>query len=174
MKKEVFKLTEEGKKKLEAEHEDLISVQRPKNIEAIKEARAQGDLSENADYDAARDEQARIEGRIIEIETILKNCQIIGKDDSENQDAVEVGKTIRIEFLHNGKQAEYTIVGTIEANPFENKISDVSPLGQEVTSTVLDENGKRVPKYHKGDIASYVTEANKAMKVKILDVKIPD
>ncbi len=169
MKKEVYKLTEEGKARLEAEHEDLISVQRPRNVEAIKEARAQGDLSENADYDAARDEQARIEGRILEIETILKNCIIISKDDSENVDAVEVGKTVEIEFLATQMKAKYTIVGTIEANPFENKISDASPLGLELTSTVVVE-GKTYPKYHKGDVAVYTTESGRQIKVKIVDV----
>ena len=171
MKKEVFKLTEEGKKKLELEYEDLISVQRPRNIEAIKEARAQGDLSENADYDAARDEQARIEGRIVEIETILKNCVIIkGEADA---DAVEVGKTVEIEFIGMNLVKKYTIVGTIEANPFENKISDASPIGAELTKTITVD-GKQVPKYRKGDVATYTTEQGKQLTIKILNVSLSE
>ena len=168
MKKETFKLTEEGKKKLELELDDLISVQRPRNIEAIQEARAQGDLSENADYDAARDEQARIEARVKELEAILKNCEII-KGDS-NADSVEVGKTVTIKFVKTGLVNKFTIVCTIEANPFENKISDASPLCAELTRTVTGENGKPQPKYNKGDSVTYVTEAGKTVEIEILDV----
>lgn len=168
MKKEVFKLTEEGKKRLEEELKDLVDVQRPNNVIAIQEARAQGDLSENADYDAARDEQARIEARILEIETILKNCVIINANDA---DSVEVGKTITIEFLDRKEVREYALVGTIEADPFNGKISDASALGAELTKTIV-EDGKAKPKYHKGDVVTYVTEKGKAITIKVLDVVV--
>ena len=86
--KRVFELTQEGVDKLKDELTDLIDNKRPQNLEMLKEARAQGDLSENADYDAARNEQARIEARISEIENILKNVKII---KTSNKDVVEIG-----------------------------------------------------------------------------------
>lgn len=171
MKEEVYKLTEEGKAKLEFEREDLISVQRPRNIEALKEARAQGDLSENADYDAARNEQARIEGRVLEIENVLKNCVII--EAEKHPGYVEVGKKVKVEFVGLGKIEEYTIVGTIEADPFENKISDASPIGVELTKTVVV-GTENFPKYKKGDICHFTTDQGKRMEIKILDVTLPE
>ena len=171
MSKKDILLTSEGFLELEEELNNLKNVRRPRVIEAIKDARAQGDLSENADYDAARDEQARIEGRIVEIETILKNCVIIkGEADA---DAVEVGKTVEIEFVGMNLVKKYTIVGTIEANPFENKISDASPIGAELTKTITVD-GKQVPKYRKGDVATYTTEQGKQLTIKILNVSLSE
>ena len=116
-----FKLTEAGFQNLKDELETLKEVDRKENLEALKEARAQGDLSENADYDAARDEQARIEARIKEIENILKHSEIIRDTASR---VVMIGKTVNIKFAGNGIEKEYTIVGHLEANPLNGKISN--------------------------------------------------
>ncbi|MGL4949942.1 MAG: transcription elongation factor GreA [Anaeroplasmataceae bacterium] len=135
MTEKTFELTEEGKKDLEIELLKLKEVDRPANIESLKEARAQGDLSENADYDAARDEQSRIESRILELETILKNHIIIKKNNSSK---VSTGKSVTLTYLkENGasvkdKVRTFLIVGTIEANPLENKLSCESPLGKAI------------------------------------------
>lgn len=159
--KQVFELTEEGKTKLEVELEKLKTVDRQANIEAIQEARAQGDLSENADYDAARDEQRRIEARILEIENILKNVKVITVEDSG--DKITTGKTVKILLNYNsgknnGIEKEYSIVGTIEADPFNNKISNDSPLGKTLIG-------------HKaGDIVTVTSENGKEHKVKVLSI----
>lgn len=154
--KQVFELTQEGIDKLKAELDDLKYVQRPANIEFLKEARAQGDLSENADYDSAREEQSRIEGRILEIENILKNVRLIEKDQSNK---VSTGKHIVLTYVDLNKTFEYDLVGTIEADPLNNKISNDSPLGKALL-------GKG-----KGDLVTVVTESGKEHKVKINDVK---
>ena len=125
---EKFTLTEEGLKNLQDELYQLKNVERVKNITALQEARAQGDLSENADYDAARDQQAQIAARIATIEKILKNYEII-KDGANN-----LGKWVKIEFLDLEDEDEpaiavYKIVGTLEADPLRQLISNESPLG---------------------------------------------
>ena len=125
--KKYYELTEEGRLNLEREKQHLIDVDRPNNIKALQDARSQGDLSENADYDAAREEQSRIEARIAEITEILKNVKIITKDSSNR---VTTGKNVTIEFIGMNKTESYDIVGTIEADPFEHKISNESPLGK--------------------------------------------
>ena len=122
--KQVFELTQEGVDQLRAELSHLKDVKRPENVIALQEARAQGDLSENADYDAARDEQARIEARIKEIENILENFKLI-KASSDNK--VTTGKTVTLFFVEKKKTVDYQLVGTIEANPMLNKISTDSP-----------------------------------------------
>lgn len=149
-------LTEEGLKDLKAELDNLINVRRPENIQSIKEARSLGDLSENADYDAAREEQSRIEARIAEITEILKNVKIITKDSSNR---VTTGKNVTIEFIGMNKTESYDIVGTIEADPFEHKISNESPLG------------KAIMGHDKGTTLTVVTEKGKEFRVKIIDVK---
>ena len=120
-------LTEEGLKELQAELDELINVKRPANLKAIKEARALGDLSENADYDAAKNDQAELEGRIKQLEKLLENVEII---DSENQDnsTVSVGNTVSIKYMDEDDEEEYQIVGSQEADPFACKISNESPI----------------------------------------------
>ncbi|MDD3191839.1 MAG: transcription elongation factor GreA [Bacilli bacterium] len=117
-------LTQQGLEEHKKELEKLKNVDRIRNIEELKEARAQGDLSENADYDAARDEQARIENRIKELENIIKNSVIINGTSTNN-----LGKTIEVEFMEMDLVAKYTLVGSLESNPGNNKISNESPLG---------------------------------------------
>lgn len=156
MTKKVYELTEEGRLNLEKERQRLIDVDRVNNIKALQDARSQGDLSENADYDAARDEQSRIEARIAEINEILKNVKIITKDSS---DRVTTGKSVTIEFIGMKKTETYDIVGTIEADPFEHKISNESPLG------------KAIMGHEKGNTLTVVTEKGKEFRVKILEVK---
>jgi len=156
-----YQLTEAGFAQLEAELEELKGEKRKENLEAIKEARSQGDLSENADYDAARDEQARIESRIKEIENILKHSDII-KENSRSR-TIGIGKTVTVNLIKDGKKIienkDYTIVGKLEANPFDGKISNESPLGQAII-------GKR-----KGKEVVYKAESGQEMTVEIVDIK---
>lgn len=128
-KKEIL-LTSEGFLELEAELIKLKTEKRPQIIEAIKEARAQGDLSENADYDAARTQQADVESKISELEHILGNAKIIEKN--KEKDKVNLGSTVVIEYQNDNETEEYHIVGSMEADPFENKISNESPIGKTI------------------------------------------
>ena len=125
--KEIY-LTSDGFLKLEEELDELKKVKRPEVINAIKEARAQGDLSENAEYSAARDAQAKLEARIKEIEYTLEHATII---ENNNDGKVRVGSVITI-LYDDDEEEEYSIVGTNEADPFENKISNESPIAQAV------------------------------------------
>lgn len=120
-----FIMTAEGFIEAENELNELKNVRRPEVIKALKEARAQGDLSENADYDAARNEQAMIEAKIQELEYKLEHAEII---DNKNNDEVNLGSTVTISY-DDGETEEYKLVGSMEADPFENKISNESPLG---------------------------------------------
>ncbi|MBQ3021095.1 MAG: transcription elongation factor GreA [Bacilli bacterium] len=128
-KKDEFLLTSEGFLELETELNTLKNEDRPRIIEAIKEARAQGDLSENADYDAARDEQAKIESRIQELEYRLEHAKIIEKVSG---DKVSVGTTVTVMYVDDDEEEEYSIVGSMEADPFLNKISNESPIGKAI------------------------------------------
>ena len=107
--------------------DDLINVRRPENVQAIKEARALGDLSENAEYDAARNEQAVIEARIKQLEKMLENVSIIA---DVSTDSVSIGNTVSIKYVDDDEEDEYKIVGSQEADPFESKISNESPIAQ--------------------------------------------
>ena len=120
-------ITKIGEQLLRDELQHLKHVERPAVITAISEARAQGDLSENAEYDAAREEQGLVETRIAEIEDILQNAQIIAATDNSQ---VHLGSTVELKL--NDKILTYTVVGRIEANPLEGKISDESPIGQQL------------------------------------------
>lgn len=120
-------LTHEGLKNLEQELQDLKVVRRKDVAAKIKEARGQGDLSENAEYDAAKEEQAEIEARIITIENMLRNAEVI--DTSETTDTVSIGNTIKLFDNEFQEEIEYTIVGSAEADPFNGKISNESPIG---------------------------------------------
>ena len=122
-------LTKKGKKELEQEYQNLINVVRDEVKQQLAEARAQGDLSENADYDAARDRQAQVEARIKEIENILANAVIIDEENRKKGNKISLGSTVTIKFLANGKEESYMIVGTVESDPFNHKISNQCPLG---------------------------------------------
>lgn len=149
-----FQLTQAGIDKYKEELERLKTIDRAENLEALKEARAQGDLSENADYDAAREEQARIEGRIKEIENILKNVDLIVENAGK---IVSIGKTVQLKI--NGKDSQdYTVVGSLEANPFEKKISNESPIGKAIIG-LKEKDSKEVK-----------TEANKVVQVTVVKV----
>lgn len=120
-------LTQEGLDNLKKELDELINVRRPENVQAIKEARALGDLSENAEYDAARNEQAVIEARIKQLEKMLENASIITEVST---DAVGIGNTVKIKYIDDDEEDEYQIVGSQEADPFESRISNESPIAQ--------------------------------------------
>ena len=122
-------LTEQGYKELKDELDNLINVRRPDNIKAIKDARALGDLSENADYDAARNEQAEIEGRIQQLEKLLENVEIINENSQDNG-KVNIGNTVKIKYVSEDDEEEYQIVGSQEADPFAFKISNESPIAK--------------------------------------------
>lgn len=153
-KKEEILLTAEGYKALEEELNDLRINKRAENVQAIKEARSHGDLSENSEYDAARDEQAKIEARIQELEYKLENATII---DSSKKDVVSVGTKVTILYVDDDEEDEYSIVGSLEADPFENKISNESPIGAAII-------GKKV-----GDIID-VDANGSSYKIKITKI----
>lgn len=119
-------ITKKGLEELKSELENLKTVVRPEVINSIKEARAQGDLSENAEYHAAREKQGQIEARIKELEYLIENGTIIEEGDSSE---VRIGSTVEIKYIDDDDTDEYEIVGSTEADPFENKISNESPLG---------------------------------------------
>lgn len=152
--KQVFKLTEKGKQDYEKELDYLKNTARPLNVQALAEARAQGDLSENADYSAARDEQARIESKILELENILKNAVVI---ETDNSNIASVGKTVEVKITEKGQSKKvhiqkFQIVSSIEADPFGGKISEDCPIGkaligrstEDASLTVVTETGKEV------------------------------
>ena len=130
MAKKEFLLTSEGFLDLETELNELKNVRRPKVIEAIKDARSQGDLSENADYDAARAEQAEVEGRIKQIEDILANAQMI--EESSSVRVVKLGSTVVLHDLADDTEETYTLVGSVEANPMKGLISNECALGEAI------------------------------------------
>lgn len=120
-------ISKEGLEKIKEELEQLIKVERPEVIERIARARELGDLSENAEYHEAREKQSFIEGKIQELEYLIKNAMIIKA--SKKTDAVSIGSTVHAS-CDNGMKLKYTIVGHTEANPGEGRISNESPLGQ--------------------------------------------
>ena len=152
-----FKLTQVGYEQHQKELEELKGPIREKNLQDLQEARAQGDLSENADYDAARDEQARIESRIKEIENILKNAVLI--NENSRSKSIAVGKQVTVEFVNLNIRKNLKIVGPVEANPLNNQISDESPLGKALLGQKKDQ------------VIHYKAETGKDVVVKIIDVK---
>ena len=148
-------LTEEGLVELKKELENLINVRRPENIQAIKEARSLGDLSENAEYDAARNEQAQIEARIQQLEKMLENVSIITE---VSKDTVGIGNTVSIKYVDDEEEEEYKIVGSQEADPFESKISNESPIA------------KALFEHKVGDIVT-VESPNGNYEVKVIEIK---
>ncbi len=122
-------LTPDGMKKLEEELEHLKSVKRAEVAERIKVAIGYGDLSENSEYEDAKNEQAFIEGRIITLEKMLRNARVIQSEDVST-DVVSIGSTVRLQDLEFDEEVEYTIVGSAESDPEKNRISNESPVGQ--------------------------------------------
>lgn len=122
-------LTYEGLRKLEDELENLKVVKRKEISQKIKEAREQGDLSENAEYDAAKDEQRDIEARIEEIEKILKNAEVVVEEEVDLE-SISIGCKVRILDMEFNEEMEYKIVGSTEANSLKGKISNESPVGK--------------------------------------------
>lgn len=122
-------LTYEGLKKLEDELENLKVVRRKEVSQKIKEAREQGDLSENAEYDAAKDEQRDVEARIEELEKILKNAEVVVEEEAD-LDKVSIGCSVKILDCEFDEELEYKIVGSTEANSLKGKISNESPVGK--------------------------------------------
>ncbi len=150
-------LTYAGLQKLEQELQDLKVVRRKEVAQKIKEAREQGDLSENAEYDAAKDEQRDIEARIEEIEKILKNAEVVVEDEVD-LDKISVGCAVRILDCEYDEELEYKIVGSTEANSLRGKISNESPVGRALL-------GAKV-----GDIVEVETQAG-VLSYKVLEIQ---
>ena len=137
----IYKFTDEGLKKLQDELENLKTNGRKDIAERIKIARGYGDLSENSEYDDAKNEQAKIEARILELEMMLKNYEIISEDDIA-LDKVAVGVKVKIFDTDLEEEFTYSIVGSAEADPMNNKISDESPVGKALLGKKVGETVK--------------------------------
>ena len=124
-------LTKEGYDKIVEEHEYLVTVRRPEVALHLKEAKAYGDLSENAEYDAAKDEQVEVEERINKLEAMMRSARVI-QDEELTGEHVNVGLSVKIKDLKFGDEYTYTIVGITDADPLNDKISNESPLGKEL------------------------------------------
>ena len=156
---EKYTLTQEGYDKIVAEYEELTSVRRAEIAEKLKEARAFGDLSENAEYDAALDEQAEIEERIHKLDDMIKNAEIVNDEEISN-DFVGVGLKVKVKNLKTKEVSTYAIVGTTEADPFAEpvpKISNESLVGQHLI-------GKK-----KGDKVEFVVPDG-LLKLQIMEI----
>lgn len=151
--KEIY-VTTTGLEKMKSELDNLIQVKRPEVIKALKEARALGDLSENAEYDAARQEQAQTEARIKELESMIEHAVVIENVDTNE---VSIGTRVTIEYVGDDDTEEYSIVGVKEADPFNNKISNESPIARAIL-------GKKI-----GDIVS-VDSPNGKYDVKVVAI----
>ena len=155
---EKTKLTKAGLKKLQDELETLVQETREQVKHQLAEARAQGDLSENADYDAARARQAEVEGRIKEIEDILGNYELID-ETSKNASKVGLGSTVTVKYLDLNQEKTFMIVGSVETDPLHGKISNASPLGAALMNKTL------------GDVLD-VKGPTKSYKVEIVKIEI--
>lgn len=155
-KRRVYELTQEGLENLKTELKILKEEKRPNAVQMLQEAKKLGDLSENADYDAARDLQAKVESRILEIENIVDKATIVQVSNSTNE--ASFGKTVKLKYIENGKIVKYKLVGTIETNPVLNKISVDSPIGKAVL-------GKQ-----RGDTVFVQLQSGKSFNVKILEI----
>ncbi len=154
MQEEIY-VTANGLEDMKKELEYLKMEKRPAVIEALKEARALGDLSENAEYDAARNEQAETESRIKTLEQMIENATVIEKNST---DKVSIGNTVEIEYVEDGDKDTYHIVGSQEADPFENKISNESPIAKAIIDLKVGEIGK-------------VASPNGEYEVKVLNIQ---
>lgn len=149
-------MTYEGVKQLEDELQDLQVNKRKEIAQKLKEARAQGDLSENAEYDAAKDEQRDIEARIDQIEAILKNVEVVDEDEV-GTDKINIGSKVKILDIEFNEEMEYKIVGSTEANSLKGKISNESPVGRALIGA------------KKGDTVTVETEAG-TFDYKVLEI----
>lgn len=131
-------MTAEGKKKLEEELHYLITTRRKEVVERIKVARSFGDLSENSEYDSAKEDQAFVEGRIAQLEKMIRNAVMI-ENEKVDGNVVSLGKTVRLIELPDGEEEEYTIVGSAESDPFEGKISNDSPMAQSLLGKTVND-----------------------------------
>ena len=155
-------MTYEGMKKLQDELQSLKVDRRKDVAKKLQEAREQGDLSENAEYDAAKDEQRDIEARIEELEKILKNVEVVDmEDDSENLEKVSFGLAVKVKDNEFGDEMEFKIVGATEANSLKGKISNESPLGKALIGA------------KKGDIVSVEAPAG-VIEYTIMDIYKPE
>lgn len=152
-----FPMTEAGKQKLEEELEYLKTVKRKEVVERIKIARSYGDLSENSEYDSAKEDQAFVEGKISSIESMIRNAVIINESELQEGE-IGLGKTVIFKELPDGFEEEYTIVGSAEADPLEGLISNDSPIAKALIG------------HKKGDEVKINTPGG-IMNVVILDVK---
>ena len=150
-------LTYEGLQKLEAELHDLKVVKRKEVSQKIKEAREQGDLSENAEYDAAKDEQRDIELRIEELEKLLKNAEVVVEEEIDLE-KINIGCKVKVYEIEEDEEMEFRIVGSTEANSLQNKISNESPVGQALL-------GKKV-----GDVVDVETQVG-VIQYKVLEIQ---
>ncbi len=153
-------LTREGYEKVVAEHDELVSVKRQEVAERIKEAISYGDISENAEYDSAKNEQAELEERIIKLENMIRLAKIIDEEDISDE-KVNFGLKVRVKDQKTKEVSEFIIVGATEADPFDGKISNESPIGKALL-------GRK-----KGDVAE-VTVPDGIVKFKILDISKAD
>ncbi|SDM21256.1 transcription elongation factor GreA [Bacillus sp. OK048] len=153
----IFPMTQAGKDKLMQELDHLKSVKRKEVVERIKIARSFGDLSENSEYDSAKEEQAFVEGRITTLENMIRNAKIIEEGDMAT-DSVTLGRSVTFVELPDGDEETYTIVGSAEADPFEGKISNDSPIAKSLL-------GKKV-----GNQVSVQTPGGE-MSVRIVSIK---
>ena len=131
-------LTQEGYDKIVAEHENLVAVRRKEVADRLKEAISYGDISENAEYDSAKDEQAEVEERILKLEAMIRQAKIIDEFEMP-KDQVSVGLKVEVEYMESGEVAEYVIVGATEADPFEGRISNESLVGQNLLGKKVGE-----------------------------------
>ena len=150
-------LTREGLKKYEDELHELKVVRRKEVAQKIKEAREQGDLSENAEYDAAKDEQRDIEARIEELEKILKNAEVVDEEEVD-LDKINVGCRVKILDMEFDEELEYKVVGSTEANSLTGKISNESPVGKAILGAKI------------GDVVTVETPAGE-LQYKILEIQ---
>ncbi|MDD2215094.1 MAG: transcription elongation factor GreA [Eubacteriales bacterium] len=152
----IILLTQEGYDKIVAEYDDSVTVKRKEVAERIKEAISYGDISENAEYDSAKGEQAELEERIMKLEHMLRNAKILDHNEISD-DSVNVGLKVKIKELDSNETIEFTIVGSTEADPFEGKISNESEVGKQLL-------GKKI-----GDIAE-VNVPDGVIRYEILDI----
>lgn len=136
-----FPMTAAGKQKLEDELDFLKTIKRKEVVERIKIARDFGDLSENAEYDSAKEDQAFVEGRISTLESMIRNAVIINENES-NKDIVRLGTTVTFIEVPDGDKESYTIVGSAEADPMEGRISNDSPIAKSMIGRTIGENVK--------------------------------
>ena len=159
MVEESYPMTIEGKQRLEAELEDLKVNRRPEVVSRIKIARSYGDLSENSEYEAAKDEQAFVEGQIAKLEKMIRYAEIINPDELDS-DEVSIGRKVTFVELPDGDEEAYTIVGKAEVDPLSGKISNESPIAQAlIGKKVGDQVSFETPG---GELALKITAVEKA------------